>query len=230
MRRRLVHRGAQGRPASTEDPSRTPGQRQHPLTFIASRPNPNQTPRSLASGAVVAHKVDISKHVITATGADYYKVNPKGNVPCLVLEDGTILNEGAATLQWLADQAPGAALAAANGTTARYVLINTLNYLASEVHATYGPLFGPGTDEFKAAQKAKLATKFEYVSKTLLGEKPFLGGAEFSIADSYFFVMTGWAGYVGFDLAAFPSVQAYQARCAELAFVKEAQAAMAAAP
>jgi len=183
----------------------------------------------IQSGAVVAHKVDIGKHVITASGADFYKVNPKGNVPTLVLEDGTLLNEGAATLQWIADQSAGSDLAPANGTNPRYVLINTLNYLASEVHASYGPLFGPGTDEFKTAQKAKLATKFTYVAE-LLGDKHFLGGDKFTVADAYLFVMCGWAGYVGFDLAAHPKITAFQARVAELAFVKEAQAAMAAAP
>jgi len=183
----------------------------------------------IASGAVVAHKVDIGKHVITATGADFYKVNPKGNVPTLVLADGTVLNEGAATLQWIADQAADSHLAPANGTTGRYVLINSLNYLASEMHATYGPLFGPGTDEFKAAQKAKLATKYKHVAE-LLGDKPFLHGEHFTVADSYLFVMIGWAGYVGFDLSPFPTITAFQARVAELPFVKEAQAVMAAAP
>ena len=103
------------------------------------------------------------------------------------------------------------------------------DYLASEVHASYGPLFGPGTDEFKTAQKAKLATKFTYVAE-LLGDKHFLGGDKFTVADAYLFVMCGWAGYVGFDLAAHPKITAFQARVAELAFVKEAQAAMAAAP
>lgn len=66
----------------------------------------------------------------------------------------------------------------------RYVLINTLNYLASELHATYGPLFGPGSDEFKTAQKAKLATKFKYVDEQMLGEKPFLMGDHFTIVDA----------------------------------------------
>lgn len=184
----------------------------------------------IASGAVVAHKVDIGKHIITATGDDFYKVNPKGNVPALVLEDKTLLNEGAATLQWIADNsAPGSDLAPANGTSGRYVLINTLNYLASEVHASYGPLFGPGTDEFKAAQRTKLATKFTYVSDQLLGDNTYLGGDKFTVADCYMYVMCGWAGYVGFDIAAFPKIVAYQQRIAALDFVKEAHAVMNAA-
>jgi glutathione S-transferase len=178
----------------------------------------------------VAHKVDIGKHVITASGADYYAVNPKGNVPCLTLEDGTLLNEGAATLQWIADHAAaGSNLAPANGTSGRYLLINTMNYLASEVHASYGPLFGPGSDEFKTAQKAKLATKFKYVAENIL-KGDFLGGENFAITDSYLYVMLGWAGYVGVDLAPFPTLQAFQARVAALDFVKEAHAAMNAAP
>jgi glutathione S-transferase len=140
-----------------------------------------------------------------------------------------LLNEGAATLQWIADNAPGSDLAPTNGTSGRYVLINTLNYLASELHATYGPLFGPGTDEFKTAQKAKLATKYQYVADHLLGDKAFLGGDKFTIVDAYLFVTIGWAGYVGFDVAAIPKITAFQQRVAELDFVKEAQAAMNAA-
>jgi len=173
--------------------------------------------------------VDTQKHVITATGDDFYKVNPKGNVPTLVLEDKTLLNEGAATLQWIADHsAAGSDLAPANGTTARYVLINTLNYLASELHATFGPLFGPGSDEFKAAQKAKLATKFAYVSE-ILGDKPYLMGDTFTIVDAYLYVICGWVGYVGVDLSAHPKMVAFRARVGELDFVKEANAAMQAA-
>jgi len=92
----------------------------------------------IQNGKVVAHKVDTQKHCITEDGSDFYKINPKGNVPALVLEDGTLLNEGAATLQWIADHsAEGSNLAPANGTTGRYVLQNILNYLSSEVHASY---------------------------------------------------------------------------------------------
>jgi glutathione S-transferase len=186
----------------------------------------------ISSGAVVPHKVDIGKHVITETGADYYAVNKKGNVPALVLEDGTVLNEGAATLQWLADQNAGAKLAPANGTTARYVLINTLNYLASEVHASYGPLFGPGTDEFKAAQRTKLASKFKFVEENILAGKKFLGGDDFDVASSYLYVMTGWAQFVGFadQLKEFKVIGEFAARVAALPAVVEAHAAMNAAP
>ncbi len=82
-----------------------------------------------------------------------------------MLEDGTLLNEGAAVLQYIADKAPASSgLAPANGTSGRYLVQNSLNYIASELHACFGPLFGPGSDDFKAAQKVKIATKLKYIN------------------------------------------------------------------
>jgi len=162
----------------------------------------------------------------TASGGDYYAINPKGNVPAIVLEDGTLLNEGAATLQWIADQAPESGLAPAAGTTARYVTINWLNYLSSELHASYGPLFGKLSDEAKAAQKAKVQTKLAYVVSMLKGQE-FLQG-HFTIADAYCYIILSWSGYVGVDVPS--ELQAYSARIAALPFVVEAHAAMATAP
>ena len=103
-------------------------------------------------------------------------MNPKGNVPAVITEKGTLLNEGAATLQYIADLAPGSGLAPAAGTDERYVLINNLNFLASELHASYGPLFGPGTDEFKAAQKEKVASKLA-LAEGLLASKAIADGS-----------------------------------------------------
>ena len=133
----------------------------------------------------------IDKHVITETGEDYYKVNPKGNVPCLVLADGTVLNEGAATLQWIADQTPASGLAPAWGTSQRYALINSLNYLASELHAAYGPLFNPAlSEEGKEAQKAKLATKLKYVNDQL----PQVKSDAVDVASLYLYIIQSWSG------------------------------------
>ena len=94
----------------------------HPRLRASRRP-----PSRSSCPAALASQVDIGKHVVTATGADFYKINDKGNVPCLVLADGTVLNEGAAVLQWIADASPEAKLAPANGTTERYILQNVLN-------------------------------------------------------------------------------------------------------
>ena len=97
---------------------------------------------AVAAGvSLECEQVDIREHK-TTSGVDYYKINPKGNVPCLVLDDGTILNEGAAVLQFIADQAPGT-VAPENGSNGRYLVQNMLNYTASEVHAAIGGLFNP---------------------------------------------------------------------------------------
>jgi glutathione S-transferase len=160
---------------------------------------------------VTTHKVDIYKHIITETGADFFKINPKGNVPCLVLADGTVLNEGAATLQWIADQAPASGLAPAWGTTQRYALINSLNYLASELHASYGPLFNPAiTEEAKAAAHAKLATKLQYVNDSI----PQVKAETVDIASLYLYIIQSWSGYVKVDLTPYAAINAFAARIA----------------
>lgn len=151
-------------------------------------------------------------------------------MPALVLEDGTLLNEGAAVLQWIADHsAADSGLAPANGTNQRYVLQNHLNYLASELHASYGPLFNPTLSaEAKAAQQAKIATKLAYL-ESMLGEKHFLLGDVFSIADSYFYIIMSWSGYVGVDLAPFKKLAAFNERVKALPGVVAAHAFMNAA-
>mmetsp|Transcript_3020 Transcript_3020/g.7005 ORF Transcript_3020/g.7005 Transcript_3020/m.7005 type:complete len:205 (+) Transcript_3020:55-669(+) len=195
------------------------------------------TPVSCGAASVIAavaagvkidcEQVDIGTH-ITNSGADYYSINPKGNVPCLVLDDGTVLNEGAAVLQYIADQAPGT-VAAENGTSERYLIQNALNYVASEVHASFGPLFGPLSEEAKAAQIVKLGTKFSFIEKNLLGGQ-FLVGGKFSIADSYLYICLSWAAYLGVDLAGYPKVQAYFAGIHALPQVAAAHALMATNP
>ena len=151
-------------------------------------------------------------------------------MPAIKFACGTILNEGAATLQWVADQAPESGLAPAPTTMERYKLINDLNFFASEFHASFGPLFNPTNDEpTKTALKARLATKWA-MTEEMLGDKVFLGGAQPNIADLYLYVMIGWAGYVGFDTAPFPKLLAFRERVGALPKVAEANAAMAAAP
>lgn len=184
---------------------------------------------SVAAGVHLnVEQVSLATHT-TTSGADYYKINPKGNVPCLVLEDGTVLNEGAAVLQYIADQAPGT-IAAPYGTSERYLVQNVLNYLASEVHASYGPLFGPLSAEAKTAQLEKLNKKLEYVNNTLLQDKTYLVGDKFSIADSYLYIILSWSGYVGVDLTPYPAIQAFSEAIGKLPFVVEAHAAMATNP
>lgn len=189
----------------------------------------------IESGKVVAFEADIrEKKIVTGPrkGEDFRTVNPKGNVPALVLADGTLLNEGAAVLQYIADLAPEAKLAAANGTTERYLLQNVLNFLGTEIHSNFGPLFYPGlTEEGKAAQRAKLLGKLEWLAKTELadGAKEYLVGGSFTVADSYLYIILTWAPYVQVSLESVPVLAAFRDRIASLDFVKGAHAAMAAA-
>jgi len=148
-----------------------------------------------------SEQVNIQTHK-TDSGADYYGINPKGNVPTLVLPGGVTLNEGAAVLQYIADQNPKSELAPANGTVDRYVLINTLNYVATEVHKAYGPLFNPtNTAEQKAYYLSNLEKKFDYLEKhELNGDKKFLLFNHLTIADIYLYIVLSWSPYVGAKL------------------------------
>lgn len=150
-------------------------------------------------------------------------INPKGNVPALKLEDGTLLNEGAATLQYIADQAPASGLAPAAGTSARYLLINALNFLASEVHvAGFGPLFRAKTPEAKAEGAANLAPKL-----ALAAALPQVTSEAVDVASLYLYVILGWAGYVGVDLAPYPALVAFCARIGAHPVVEAANKEMA---
>lgn len=179
--------------------------------------------------SIECEQVDIREHK-TSSGADFYKINPKGNVPALILEDGTILNEGAAVLQYIADQAPGT-VAPENGANGRYLVQNMLNYTASEVHAGIGGLFNPTlTPEVKAYVMANYLKKIAYVNDNLLNGKEYLVGSSFTIADSYLYITLSWVGYVGVDLSPYPNVTAYYERIKALPKVVEAHAAMATDP
>ncbi|KAJ3074605.1 hypothetical protein HDU98_010793 [Podochytrium sp. JEL0797] len=162
-------------------------------------------------------------------GSDFFKINPKGNVPTIVLEDGTVLNENAATLQWIADHAV-TKVGAANGTNARYLLQSKLSYISSEVHGSYGPLFNPAlAPEVRQWALDKLATKLKYLNDVELADgRKFWVGNDFTVADSYLYIVLGWSGYLKVDLSVYPKVQAYHAGIAALDFVKEAHALMTA--
>src|ERR1700679_1490215 len=145
-------------------------------------------------------KVDLKAHK-TESGEDYYKVNPKGYVPALKLDDGHFLTEGPAIVQYLADQKPGSKLAPANGTFERYKLQEWLGFINSEIHKNFSPLFGAASDEVKTDSKAKIAKRFDYVNGELAG-KQFLFGDTFTVADAYLFVMLTWAHHVKIELPA----------------------------
>ena len=160
-----------------------------------------------------------------ADGTDFYTINPLGYVPVLELDDGTRLREGTAIVQYLADQAPAKNLAPANGTLARYQLQEWLNFIATEVHKGFGPLFAPGTPEdFKPLVKQRLLARLQWIDGELAG-KQFLLGEHFSVVDAYLFTVTGWAGFVGLDIAHLKNIAAYRERIAARPAVQAAMKA-----
>ena len=147
----------------------------------------------------------------TQSGADYTTINPKGYVPALKLDNGTVLTEGPAIVQYLADQKPASHLAPECGTFERYKLQEWLTFINSEIHKNFSPLFGAASDEVKADAKAKIAKRFEYVNKELAG-KDFLLGTNFTAADAYLFVMLTWANHMKIDLAPYSNLHVFFAR------------------
>jgi glutathione S-transferase len=146
----------------------------------------------------------------TADGRDFLQVNPKGYVAALQLEDGTVLTEGAAILQYLADQKPDAGLAPANGTVARSQLQAQLNFIGSELHAGMSPLFSSEiAEDAKAVLRAKLAKRLGYMEQ-VLDENGWSFGNAFSVADAYLFTVLGWTQYLDVDLTAFPTIRRFR--------------------
>ncbi|MDN0077199.1 glutathione transferase GstA [Crenobacter sp. SG2303] len=160
----------------------------------------------------------------TAGGVDYAAINPKGYVPALQLDDGAVLTECVAVLQYLADQAPQQRLAPANGTMGRYRLQEWLNFIATEVHKGFSPLWNPaaGADE-KAGAVQRLERRFAWLDTQLAG-RDYLTG-EFSIADAYLFTILNWTHYHKLSLDGWPTLKAYVERVATRPAVKSAMSA-----
>ena len=146
----------------------------------------------------------------TDDGGDYFQISAKGYVPALKLDDGVVLNEGPSVLQYLADAAPKSGLAPAWGTVERYQLIDTLNYLSTELHKRiFYNVFNPNAAEpTKAAARALFDPTFDYLAKKLAGGD-FLVGKTFTVADAYLVTMLNWAVFLKVDLAKWPALAAY---------------------
>jgi glutathione S-transferase len=163
--------------------------------------------------AFEAVKVD-GKTKKAANGEDYLQVTAKGYVPALRMNDGSVLTEGTAVLQYIADQNPAAQLSGAPASAARYSVLEWLGYISTELHKGFGPLFNPtSTAEQKQAAKDAIGKRFTWVAGEL-GSKTYLLGDQFTIADSYLFTVLGWTNYVGIDLGAWPTLKAYHGRIA----------------
>ncbi|MDE2260955.1 MAG: glutathione transferase GstA [Gammaproteobacteria bacterium] len=169
-------------------------------------------------------KVDLKTKTIAAEG-DFLAINPKGYVPALQLDDGEVLTEGPAIVQFLADLKPEKRLAPPAGTLARYRLQEWLGYINSELHKSYSPLFRPDTPaETRAERQAYLTKRYALVEKHLSG-RSYLLGENFTVADAYLFTVTNWAATVKLDLSAFANLRALQERVGARAAVKAAMRA-----
>jgi glutathione S-transferase len=155
--------------------------------------------------------VDLASKV-TATGANYLTINPKGYVPALLLDSGELLTEGPAIVQYLADLVPAKKLAPANGTLARYQLQSWLTFIGTEIHKNFSPLFNPAASaDIKDAARANLTRRLAYTNEQLEG-KSFLMGEDYSVADAYLFVVLSWAKYLQLDLSAWANLGAFLGR------------------
>jgi glutathione S-transferase len=174
-----------------------------------------------AGVALKLEKVDLQTK-LTEGGADFTKVNPKGYVPALQLDNGEFLTEGPAIVQYLADQKPASQLAPAPGTLDRYRLQEMLTYINSEIHKSFGRLFNPSiTEAVRAETITYLQKRYALIEQRLGGHK-FLLGDQFTAADAYLFTVTNWADHLKVDLSQFPKLQAFQRAVAARPAVQQA--------
>ena len=177
-----------------------------------------------SDSAFSLEKVDTARH-LTASGTDYYTVNPKGQVPLLVLDDGATLSEGPVIAQYIADQAANTTLMPVAGSLARYRVMEWQNYVTSELHKSFSPLFNASFElAAKTLHAALLRKKYEWVNARL-ADTHYLTGEDFTVADAYLFTVTGWAKYVQLDLSDLVHLQRFLSRVAARPAVRAAMQA-----
>ena len=158
----------------------------------------------------------------TKSGQDFWAVNPKGQVPVLELDNGEKLTEGPIVVQYLADQKPAAGLLPPAGSMERYRVQEWLNFITSELHKSFGPIFRPTTpEEFKNISKENLGKRFDYLDKHFAGRQ-YLMGDKFTVADAYLFTVLRWTARIQMDLGKWPNLKAYVDRIAARPKVQEA--------
>ena len=164
-------------------------------------------------------------HKRTENGDDFLKVNPKGQVPTLLLDDNTLLTEGVAIMQYIADSVADRQLLAPVSTINRYRTLEWLNYIATELHKGFTPLFRPDTPEdYKPTARALLDKKLAYIDDSLANAQ-WISGSRFTIADAYLFTVLRWAFAVKLEMAGYKNIAAYMERVAARPAVAAAMAA-----
>lgn len=172
-----------------------------------------------------ATQVD-TKTGLTAAGADYRSINPRGYVPALVLQDGTVITENPAILQYIADRHGAEAQKPAAGTLDRVRLQEALNFISSELHKAFSPYFGerPLSQAEREAAEAVLVRRIGDVASMFADGRSFVLGKAYSVADAYLFVVLNWARFVGLDLTRWPQVERYVSSMASRPAVRKAMA------
>ncbi|WP_323836777.1 glutathione transferase GstA [Photorhabdus africana] len=166
-------------------------------------------------------KVDL-KTKKTENGDDFFAINPKGQIPTLLLDNNEILTEGSVIVQYIADQKPDKKLIAPAGTMERYHQLEWLSHISSEIHKGFSPLFFPGTPEnYRPVAINNLLRRFKYIDE-VLAKQPYIAGEHFTVADAYLFTLSNWAPLVQLDLSDRVHLKAYQERIAERPNVRDA--------
>ena len=168
-----------------------------------------------------AIKVDTDKG-LTEHGDAYSAINPRGYVPALELDDGRVITENAAVLQYLGNLKPGS-LSPAAGTWDHLRLQEALSFISSELHKAFSPFFhDEATGDRLAPAQALLARRISDVELMLSNSGPYLLGEQVTVADIYLFVALNWAGFISFDLQSWPLVSDFVARMRERGSVQTA--------
>lgn len=169
-------------------------------------------------------KLDLRSDRKLPDGRHLKDINPKGYVPVLELDDGSLLTENVSVLQYIADQYPDSGLAPENGTIERYRLQEWLAFIGAEVHKPFGGFFNP---ELPAGMREiitnQLNGRFDYIDKQLQG-KSFLMGDQLTVADCYLYIVSSWATMLNYDLSKYTNVLAWQKRVASRDSVQKATA------
>ena len=161
----------------------------------------------------------------TLSGADYWGINAKGQVPVLELDNGERITECPVILQYLADQKPASGLIPAAGTMERVRMQEWLNFITSELHKGFSPLFRPATpDAYKDITKDNLGKRFDWLDKHL-ATRPYLTGEKFTVADAYLFAVLRWSGRLNIDMSKWTNLKAFIDRIAARPKVHEAMVA-----